>query len=162
MYARRTGTPTIAVIGGGYGADSAPRLAEDTLFSAFGDRLTIVRREGEAAVNLFQRNDLAADGGDSDPRDFVDMRSRPDLVEIVGRLGGEGATGERRLRLNYGDVIAVLKALGDGEHLVSGSGDELQPVPVALQDAALEQVDAAPVVPGLEALRTRTSASAAE
>ena len=162
VYARRTGTPTIAVIGGGYGVDSAPRLAEETVFSAFGDRLTIVRREGEAAVNLFQRNDLAADGGDSDPRDFVDMRSRPDLVEIVGRLGGEGATGERRLRLNYGDVIAVLKALGDAGHLVSGAGDELQPVPVALQDAALEQVDDAPVVPGLEALQTRTSASAAE
>ena len=102
VYARRAGTPTIAVIGGGADPDAGPRVAPDALLTVFGDRLTLVRRGAGEHVRLFQR---APAGGENAQDAFVRMESLPDLPEVVGRLGGGGTPGERRLRLNYGDVV---------------------------------------------------------
>jgi hypothetical protein len=146
VYARRTGTPTLAVIGGGYDPEAAPRVKADTLLTAFGDRLSISRGSADRFVSLFQRRNLPETA--IDVRRFVRTRSMPDLVEVIGRLGGGGAQHEARLRVNYGDVVALVKEMGDRGMLVAGP-DGGQRVDVRLEDLILEQVDSPPVIPDL-------------
>ena len=133
VWASRSGTPRIAVIG------QRPTLRSPMLLTAFGDRLSVnVPGPGQPA-NIFYRPVTARPG-------TADVR--PELVELLARLGGERPPGEATIRLTYGDVLAVLKALGDDGQLAAGG----RPVPVVLQDVASEVVQDAPIIPGLERL----------
>ena len=159
-YATRSGRPTIALIGGFRDRESAPRLRPQTVVSAFGDRLTIARPADSDTVALFQRRfaDMS-DGRDISEYDSVRQDSSASLREILSRLGGERIPGERAIRLNYGDIVAILKQMGDDGVLIAGTrGDEQ--VLVRLEDAALDAIDSAPKVPGLEQLRGRSTARA--
>ena len=166
VYATRTGRPTIAILGALQATgDEVPRLREPMLLSLFGDRLTITRTEKSPVVRLFQR-DLRPENADAAPDAYADVRSLPDLRELVTRLGGERVAGERAIDLNYGDVVAVLKKLGDDRDLVAGPLGE-QIVSVRLQEPrsyggvnAVE--DAAPLVPGLERRRLEQLEQAGE
>lgn len=162
VYAKLSGRPTIAIIGGQRDFASMPHVREpegDTplLVSAFGDRLTLTRLPESDRVHLYQRRSNAAEGdGDADQHDFVDMPSLPDLREVIGRLGGDGMPGERRINLGYGEVVALLKKLGDAGHIVAGD----QVVAVRLEDATMNEVDSAPLVPGFERRQQRGDAQA--
>ncbi len=159
-YASRSGRPTIALIGGFRDRESAPRLRPETLVTAFGDRLTISRPAGSEAVSLFQRRftDMS-EGQDISQYDSVQQESANSLREVLSRLGGERLPGERKIRLNYGDVVALLKQMGDERVLVAGLRGE-QPVLVRIEDAIIDSIDSAPKVPGLEDLRGRPTARA--
>ena len=160
VYATLAGTPTIAVIGGERTQIDLPRLRENLLARGMGDRLTLSRPGDQNYVTLFQRLRDPLGKQDNRQRDFVEQKSLPDLIEVVGRLGGEAAPGEPNLQLGYGEVVALLKQMADDGQIVSGPG-EGETVSVALQDASLNEVDAAPSVPGFEARRA-AQASAAE
>ena len=133
VWASRTGTPRVAVIG------RRPTLRKPMLLTAFGDRLSIQSSsDAKAPATIFFRP--------------VDRPARqatiaPDLVELLARLGGETRPGELPIDLTYGDVIAILKKLGDDGQIVDERGG---PVAVLLQDAVQEAVDQAPIIPGLE------------
>lgn len=162
VYAKLSGRPTIAIIGGQRDFDNMPHVREPEgetplLVSAFGDRLTLTRLPDSDRVNLYQRLSNRADGeGDANQRDFVDMPSLPDLREVIGRLGGDGMPGERRIDLGYGEIVALLKKLGDEGHIVA-SGET---VAVRLEDATLDQVDTAPLIPGFEQRQERREVQA--
>ncbi len=161
VYATRTGRPTIAVIGGLRPTAEVPRLSAPLLLSLFGDRLTIARSEGEDVVRMFQREARAEDA-DARQDGFASVRALPDLREVISRLGGEKVPGERAIKLNYGDVVAVLKELGDRNDIIAGRRGEMV-VNVRLQDLAdfgNDAGDVAPVVPGLEQRRLGETASA--
>ena len=106
-------------------------------------------------VRLFQREAQARRTPTRGRTATPASASLPDLREVIGRLGGEKVPGERAIELNYGDVVAVLKALGDRNDIVAGKRGE-QVVSVQLQDLAdfgNDAGDVAPIVPGLERRR---------
>lgn len=132
LWASRTGTPRLAIIG------SPPRLRSGALGAAFGNRLTVsVSGEGRRAT-VFHRplNDHTSS---------VDIF--PDVLELAATLGGETRPGEVPIRLCYGDVIAVLKRMCDDGQIVDGQG---RPVLMILQDISTDLVEEAPSIPGLE------------
>jgi hypothetical protein len=72
--------------------------------------------------------------------------SRPDLAEIIARLGGEGGGG---LNFNYGDVVSILSALTDTKKLSAYASGQRVPASFMLQEAAgiEEQILGAPPIP---------------
>ncbi|MEM7807038.1 MAG: flagellar basal body P-ring protein FlgI [Planctomycetota bacterium] len=159
VYAKRTGRPTIAVIGALRPMAEVPRIRPDTLMTAFGDRVSLVRQENDDAVTLFQRDIIAGDS-DARPEGFSQVVSLPDLREILLRLGGESRPGERPLRLSYGDVVAILTGLGEAGDIVAGPGQG-QPVLVRLEPREVidSDQDVVPLVPGLTRNPAEISAS---
>ncbi len=159
VYAKRSGRPTIAIIGALRPMAEVPRIRPDTLMTAFGDRLSLVRRNDEDAVMLFQR-ELAPGESDARPDGFSQVISLPDLREVLLRLGGEHLPRERPIRLNYGDIVAVLKGLGDAGDLIAGAGKGV-PVAVRLEEPRMQNVeeDVVPLVPGLTPQPAAISAS---
>ena len=160
VYATLSGRPTIALIGGVRDFNDMPQIstegdASPVLVSAFGDSLTVTRQPDSDRVVIFQRLANNPDPkADASEHDFVNVETLPDLREVVGRLGGEGLPGQRRIRLGYGEVVALLKQLGDAGYIRAGG----QPVAVRLEDATLQSIDSAPLVPGFERPEQRASA----
>ena len=98
VYATRQGAPRIAVIG------KMPTIALPAIFTAMEQRFMITSRPNERAVTLFFRDERYM-------RDPLRMMSKPDIAEIVARLGGEGAVEERRFDFTYGEILAVLQQM---------------------------------------------------
>ncbi|MGB7157504.1 MAG: flagellar basal body P-ring protein FlgI [Tepidisphaeraceae bacterium] len=123
IHATRTGIPRIAIIG-----DRA-QLNLPITFSAMGGRLTISSAPNAANVTIFYRAMASPDGGSVAPP--VKVVSRPDLAEIVARLGGEGGSG---LNFNYGDVVSILNALTDAKKLSAMANGQRVPASFVLQE----------------------------
>ena len=134
IWASRTGTPRIAVIG------DRPRLRAPMMFTGFGDRLTISVDKPNGAAQLFYRPVTAR---------ATAAKVFPEVIELVARLGGERPPGELGIYLTYGDVLAVIKKLSDDGQLLTVAGNR---VPFVLQDVAGDAVQDAPIIPGLEKL----------
>jgi hypothetical protein len=110
-------------------------------------RLTISSSpENPGLVTIFYR---PAGGPTPDAKVAPPSRvlSRPDLAEIVARLGGEGGGG---LNFNYGDVVSILSALTDGKKLSAYASGERVPAQFVLQalPGAEDQIFDAPTIPG--------------
>ncbi len=72
--------------------------------------------------------------------------SRPDLAEIIARLGGEGGGG---LNFNYGDVVSILSALTDRKKLSAYASGRRVPASFMLQELpnVEDQIFGAPALP---------------
>jgi hypothetical protein len=98
IYASRSGIARVAIIG------PRPALAQPVLFTAMDRRLMIASAEaGGPNVTIFYRDDQR--------REPVRMASRPDIGEVIARLGGDGAPEEDRFDFTYGEVVAILQSL---------------------------------------------------
>lgn len=126
VWASRTGLPRIAIFG------SKPALRTPVLFAAMDNRLTISASGDERNVHIFYRDPAKGD--------TTVVISRPDVAELVARLGGEGPVEDGQFSFTYGDVVSILQAMSD-QKLIYGQGDEAGgsmasaelPVPFVLQ-----------------------------
>ena len=122
VYAKRTGQPRIAIFG------QTVSLRTPIMFRTLEDRFTISTGAELGVVTLFDRT--------SDPSG-VTVRMRPDVMEMIYRLGGGT---EDRLRFGYADIVGILQGLSEGRHLAASF--VLQDLP-GLQEAI---EDAPPIV----------------
>jgi hypothetical protein len=99
VFASRTGIARIAVIGPRPG----PALALPVLYTAMDRRLMIASPPSGNLVTIFYRDDNRAEP--------IRMPSRPDLAEVIARLGGVGAPEEERFDFTYGEVVAILQSM---------------------------------------------------
>lgn len=139
IYATRSGMPRIALIG------QMPQISTPVMFAAMDDRLTISSREIGQSITIFYRTPAMVDPGgivhDFQMPDPVMMISTPDLAEVVQRLGGIAADGERPLNFTYSEVLAILQRLNEKKSLVAPVGGRFQTVAFVLQDPpALQDV----------------------
>lgn len=107
VYATRSGLPRIALIG--------PRPSVDRPFNltTFDNRLTLVGNNENSNVTIFYRP--------GDDREATKVISRPDLAEILARLGGD-ETARGKLEFCYADVVAVLAVMGQNQQIASFEG----------------------------------------
>jgi hypothetical protein len=137
VYASRTGIPRIAVIGNNL------QVNLPAMFMANSNQLMISSDKDRPLLNIFYRG--------TDIGKPVTVVSSPDLAELIGRLGGAGATSEARLRFSYCDIVAIVQSLSDPKRPgISGlEGRSRTPVGFVLQDAPrVEQlIDEAPIIP---------------
>ncbi|HEV2295513.1 MAG TPA: flagellar basal body P-ring protein FlgI [Tepidisphaeraceae bacterium] len=140
IHATRTGIPRIAIIG-----DRA-QLNLPVTFAALDGRLTISSStENPSLVTIFYRP-AGAPSPDAPVRAPSKVLSRPDLAEIIARLGGEGAGG---LNFNYGDVVSILSALTDNKKLSAYAAGQRVPASFVLQDlpSVQDHILGAPAIP---------------
>jgi hypothetical protein len=140
VYASRTGTPRIGLIG------PTPKLTTPIIFTAMNGRLMIASDIGGGvggkSVTIFYRRD-------DEKKEPLRMNSAPDLGEIVARLGGEGAPTEDRFDFSYGEIVAVLQSLAQQKKItaVAGSG-QARVAPFIFEQPRETQdlIDSAPVI----------------
>lgn len=140
IHATRTGIPRVAIIG-----DRA-QLNLPLTFAAMDGRLTISSSpENPSLVTIFYRP-AGAPSPDMPVRPPAKVMSRPDLAEIIARLGGEGGGG---LNFNYGDVVSILSALTDSNKLSAYASGRKVPASFMLQDlpAVADHILGAPTIP---------------
>jgi hypothetical protein len=134
VHATRTGLPRIAVIG-----DRA-QVATPLTFTAMQNQLSISSDAVGKPVKIFYRG--------PDVRKPVAIDSRPDLAEIIARLGGEGWEGGGGLNFNYGQIVSILSGLSEGRQLSAVAVGGARPVPFVLEErpGAQDAILAAPVI----------------
>lgn len=135
VYATRTGQPRIALIG------SKMQVDTPILFTAMENRFSISSDEQRSLLNVFYRG--------PELRQAVSVISSPDAVELVSRLGGEGAPGQPRLQFGYCDVVSLLQAMVDKNGLTAQVADGRMPAKFVLQEPPkLEKaIEDAPTIP---------------
>jgi hypothetical protein len=138
VYASRRGLPRIAVIGG------KPALTSPILFNAFDNTFSIVGRPNDSSVILFYRS--------HGPVKPIEIPSRPDIAELIARLGGEGPVDQANLDFCYADIVAILQKLSDDQQMMavaSNDDSHLVPTPFILQALPHmdDAIDRAPVIP---------------
>jgi hypothetical protein len=143
VFASRSGTPRIAIIG------PTPKLQLPIVFTAMNGRLMISSDLGNGgaggrSVTIFFRRD-------DEKKEPLRMQSRPDIGEIVARLGGEGAPDEDRFSFSYGEIVAVLQSLSQQKKItaaVPGSGQaRLAPFIFEQPRETQDQIQTAPIIP---------------
>jgi hypothetical protein len=140
IYASRTGLPRIALFGNRVSVDMP------ITFTALNTQFQISDDASGKFVNLFYRGREVGEP--------VTMASRPDVGEIIARLGGEGAPEQRRFNFSYGDVVGIVQALSDQKKLaaVTGAGATARRAnaPFVLQDVGSidDTIFNAPAIPG--------------
>lgn len=134
IYATRTGTPRLAIIGG------HPRLTEEAFASVFGARLTVSRDGADKPAVIYHRPVVGQ------PVQAVVL---PEMVELVARLGGQRPSGETGIYLSYGEVLAVVHRLCEAEIVVADG----KPVGLVMEESDDEDGRTAPIIPGLEDLQ---------
>lgn len=135
VYATRSGIPRIAILGGG------ARIAMPITFAALDNRLTITSTDGDPAVTIVYRQEGATR--------IVKLRSRPDLAELIGWLGGAAREPDERIDLTYGEIVAVVGALAEKGNLISSANNGIA-ASFVLQEMPQVQNeidDAPPIVP---------------
>ena len=109
--------PRIAIIG------DMPEISTPVMFSAMNQRLTISSAEVGQTLMIYYRSPAAADASgrihDMTMPDPVKMVSKPDLWEVVERLGGIANDDERPLDFSYSEVVAILHRLSEAKKLVA-------------------------------------------
>jgi hypothetical protein len=142
VFASRSGTPRIAIIG------PTPKLQLPIVFTAMNGRLMISSDLGNGgaggkSVTIFFRRD-------DEKKEPLRMQSRPDIGEIVARLGGEGAPDEDRFSFSYGEIVAVLQSLSQQKKItaaVPGSGTRLASFIFEQPRETQDLIETAPVIP---------------
>ncbi len=137
IYASRSGQPRIAVMG------AKAQLTLPVLFSALDNRLMISSQaKDNGIVTIFYR-------GEEFPQP-VTVLSRPDLAEIIARLGGEGPVENVNLDFGYGDVVAMLQSLADSRKLVADYDGKQVNATFVLQQfqRTPDEIRSAPLLPG--------------
>lgn len=135
IYASRRGAPRIAVIGRGQ------TMRPPVIFTALDMRLSITSEPNTENVTVYYRDDGA-------PKP-IRILSRPDLAELIARLGGEGAADEERLDFTYGEVLAILQAMSDQKKVAAKRADgQMAVASLVMQEAPIveQQIEQAPVI----------------
>lgn len=106
IYATRTGTPRIAIIG------RRPQLAMPVFYMGLNKKLSITSDEPSQSVKVFYRT------GNHTPEASVQIP--PDVGVLIARLGGIGGATESggKFSLTYGEIIGVLQQLADDKQIV--------------------------------------------
>ena len=110
IYASRRGIPRVAIFG------RRQSLVTPLMFTAMDSRLTLTSEQPGSPVTIFYRSDER--NGDRYTGSIRQL-SRPDLADVIGRLGGEAPPEEKRLDFSYADVVALLQSMSQTEKLVS-------------------------------------------
>jgi hypothetical protein len=134
VYASRSGIPRIAIFG------SRARVPLPLTFTTMDRHLSLSSNNDHSdTLTLFYRSDNATP---------VEQLSRPDLGEIVARLGGEGAPGEKRFDFSYGDIVGILQGLSGADMIVSSYQQRPVSVAFVLQEmpASADPLNSAPVI----------------
>jgi hypothetical protein len=127
IYATRSGTPRIAVIG------RMPQVVRPLVFSALNNRLTISARGPASPLTIFYRDPLLPDP--------VKMFSNPDMSEVIRRLGGDVAPGETPLSFSYGQVVAMLLGMSRQNVMAEQHDGQVALAPFVLQEPPqIEQI----------------------
>jgi hypothetical protein len=141
IYGTRMGPPRLAILG--------QRMSLDMplLFSALDGRLTISSDPNGQTVTIFYRPPPPP-GSDNVPPP-VKIISRPDVAELVARLGGTSATGVNGLSFNYGEIVSILTAMTGAHQISAMAGGERVPATFVLQDLprAHDSIYSAPIIP---------------
>ena len=138
IYATRRGLPRIAIIG------SKPALTLPILFTAFERRMSISTAPAGQHVTIFYRKPQAVSP--------VIVSSKPDIAELVARLGGDGPSDEPTLDFGYCDIVAMLQKLA-ADHQITAYASGNDPTPTAtpfiLQplSANRQTIEEAPLIP---------------
>ena len=151
IYATRRGELRLGVIG------NRAALDMPVAFAAMNGRLTISSDPGGRTVTIYYRPPMPVDGPknrfQNEQLQPIKVVSKPDIVEIVARLAGEGfedAEPGRRLNFNYGEILSILSKLTAQRQLsaVASSGTKL-PALFILQELPQVQdsIYSAPVIP---------------
>jgi hypothetical protein len=134
-FATRRGASRLAIFG------NKPSLDTPSTFATLGNRLTITSQTGDNAVKIFYRDPTV-------PRP-TPVLSKPDIAEIVARLGGVGpAEQQQKFNFSYGEIVSVLQAMNRDSRIVAYNGNQLVPTPVVLQalPRVQSEIDAAPQI----------------
>lgn len=134
VFATRTSVPRIAFIG------PTARLNASTFFTAMDNAFSISQaNDAPNRLNVFYRGATA--------QEPVQQLTTGDVAELVARLGGEGAPGQRRFDFTYGEIVALLGKMSDAGVLEAPGNARASFV---LQDAPggwNRDVETAPVIP---------------
>jgi hypothetical protein len=141
IYASRRGIPRIAVIG------NKPSLSLPVTFLTMDDRFSISSNPGDKNVTMYYRPVQVMPNSPVLPP--IRVLSHPDAAEIIARLGGEGAEGEKAFNFAYGDIVAIMQAIADSRKVVAPMGEQLASVPFMLQEVQgfENAIYTAPVIP---------------
>jgi flagellar basal body P-ring protein FlgI len=115
LYASRTGVPRIAIFG------KRATIPTPVVFTAMDDRFSLSASTTSDTVTLFYRS---KDGA------TLQQQAHDDLGEIIARLGGDGAPGEKRFDLSYGDIVGILQGLASNQKVAAAF--VLQDMPATL------------------------------
>lgn len=121
VYARRTGSQRLAIFGQNTAIDT------NIMYSVLNNKFTLTKSSDTGLLMAFDR---------SDPR-YPEGRqaiSRPDLADLVVRLGGSGTSG---LGFSYAEVLGVIQGLTEKHRVVDSIvveelqqiGDEVDTAP---------------------------------
>jgi len=141
VYATRRGIPRIVIFGVATAVDTP------VTFATLDSRLTVSSDAPNSPVTLFYRGD--ATGPDAIAKPTV-QTSRPEIAEVIARLGGEGLEGEKRFDFSYSDVIAILRAMNEAGKLhATGAAGSRSPVLFILEDGLeiQDNILSAPQIP---------------
>lgn len=157
VYCSQRGIPRVAIIG------DRTQITTPLVFTAMDSRLSISSNEDNRAVTIFYRPPPPPGGMDSvnyqasaERLQPVKVQSRPDLAELIARLAGEGEDlryGAAKLNFNYGEVVSILTAMSEGNHLSAVTrGGSRVPTALVLQETGNFQdtIFSAPAIPGTE------------
>lgn len=103
LYATRTGTPRIAIIG------NRPQVAMPVFYLGLNRKLSITSDIPSQSLKVFYRT------GNNTPEASVQIP--PDIGVLIARLGGLGGATENggKFTLTYGEILGVLQQLSDGK-----------------------------------------------
>lgn len=134
IHASRTGVPRLAIFG------NRPSLELPVMFTAMANNFSVSSVPGKETVTLFYRGP-----GLEEP---LTVNSRPDIAEVIARLGGEGPIDQERFDFSYGDVVAVVQAMASQKKITAGFGGERVASAFVLQDPATieDTVESAPPI----------------
>jgi hypothetical protein len=148
VHATRTGIPRIAIFG------EQTSLSRPLAFATKDTRLTISSSADNPFVTIFYRPPMPPGGVSSkqamDKLRPVKIESRPDLAEVVVRLGGQASDGRANgLTFNYGDVVSILNALADAQKLFAVADGQRRAAAFVLQEAPTitDAIQGAPSIP---------------
>ncbi len=136
IYATRTGTPRIGILG------TTPRIDSPIVFTAMNQRLSISSGVNPNILTLFYRDPAALKP--------VNMLSNPDIGEIIARLGGVSAETEQPLDFSYCEIVAILQSLSQQRKLTAVMDGQIALAPFVLQDPSRLQaaIYATPAIEG--------------
>ncbi len=148
IYATRRGAPRIAVVG------NRTALDLPITFSAMNGALTISSDPTNKFVTIFYRPPMPVGGvrtrEQAEETKPISVNSRPDLAEIVARLGGEGSEeGGRGFDFNYGQIVSILTKLTEKRQVSAAvAGGVRMPASLMLQElpGAADSIYNAPVI----------------
>jgi hypothetical protein len=150
IYATRRGEPRLAIMG------TRVSLETPVAFSAMGGRLTISSNT-DKSVTIYYRPAMPPNGPrtrqEAERLAPIMVKSRPDVVELVARLAGEGfedAPLGRKLDFNYGEILSILSSLTANRQLTAlANGGTKMPASFILQElpTAQDSIYSAPVIP---------------